>query len=109
MPMYNPGRNKKIAKFYDRKAKLIVDPKTGEKKQVKNLICKEWVELIPITGRQFLDNRKEENEISYRLRMRYRKEIEMEDIVIFDNKKCYITFMSEMGRYMELVVRWSGE
>lgn len=106
--MYNPGRNKTLAYFYDRRKELVRDPKTGEKRQQEKLICKDWVELVPITGRQFLEQRKESNEISYRLRMRYRKEIAIDDIVHIRDQKCEITYISvaPTRRYMELVVKW---
>lgn len=104
--MYNPGRNSTIARFYDRRKHLVKNVRTGEMEQKQTLITKDWVEVAPMSGKQFIEQRKEESEMLYRLKMRYRKEIKVDDIVRFDGMTCDILYISRMGADAELVVKW---
>ena len=112
--MYNPGRNKVKAMFYDRSETEDIVNDVGEYEQKPKLICKEWVELIPTTGREFLQNKKSESDMTYRFKMRNRKDIEVSDYVEFDGNRAEIIYIApymgyvSQNRYMEVVVKWQS-
>lgn len=106
--MYNPGKNKTPAIFYDRRETVTQKNKAGEWIQSPRVITKDWVELIPLTGRQYLEYDKAESEMTYRLRMRYREDIHTDDIVTIEDKTYDIIYISPFGRYMEVVIRWQS-
>lgn len=110
--MYNPGRNKTRVEFYDRSETKEVENENGEYEQKHKLICVDWVELIPQTGREFVENRKDESAATYRFKMRRRNDIETEDYVIFNGIKAeiiqvlpYIDYTMQ-NRFIEVVVEW---
>lgn len=105
--MYNPGRNKVKVSFYSRneleEEKLI----TGEYAQKNKLICNDWAEILKYRGRDYLEYRKDETEITFTIRIRYRNDINILDFVEFYDKRWEITYISPpINRYMELVVVW---
>ena len=52
--MYNAGRNKVKAMFYDRSETEDIVNDVGEYEQKPKLICIDWIELLPQTGREFI-------------------------------------------------------
>ncbi|MET3616733.1 head-tail adaptor [Peptoniphilus olsenii] len=112
--MYNAGRNKTKVFFYDREELEEVVNEVGEYEQKPKLICVDWVELLPQTGREFIKNRKDEHEMTYRFKMRSRKDIEVNDYVVFNDIKAEIIYIGAymdyvtQGRYMEVVVLWQS-
>lgn len=107
--MYNPGRNKVKVAFYSRKELEEVKLITGEYAQKNKLICTDWAEILKTRGRDYLEYRKDETEITYTIRIRYRKDIDIFDFVEFYGKRWEITFISPpINRYMELVVVWQS-
>lgn len=112
MQMFNPGRNKVKVQFFDRSETVDTVNDVGEYDQKPKLICTDWVELIPTTGREFLQNKKSESEMTYRFKMRKRKDIEVNDYVEFNGIRAEIIYIAPFieptiqDRYMEVVVLW---
>ena len=112
--MYNAGRNKVKAMFYDRSETEDIVNEVGEYEQKPKLICIDWIELLPQTGREFLQNRKDEHEMTSRFKMRSRKDIEVDDYVEFNGQKAEIIYIApymgyvSQNRYMEVVVKWQS-
>lgn len=112
--MYNPGRNRVKVEFYDRSETEDILNDVGEYEQKPKLICTDWAELIPTTGREFLQNRKSESEMTYRFKMRNRKDIEVNDYVEFNGIRAEIIYIAPFieptiqNRYMEVVVSWQS-
>lgn len=110
--MYNVGRNKTRVEFYDRSETEDVLNDVGEYEQKPKLICIDWAVLIPTTGREFLENRKDEHDMTYRLKMRARKDIEVTDYAVINGQKMEIIYIAPyidpvvQNRYMEVVVAW---
>ena len=103
--MYNPGRNRTKIKIYDHKEKELVQMPTGEYTQKKKLKCIEWAEVLSTTGRDFLEFKKIETDVSYRLRIRRREDINVHDLVEFNGTEMEISFVSfPINNYVELVV-----
>lgn len=104
--MYNPGKNRNFVNFYSRGEFEEYKDDFGQTHQKHKLICREWIEIIPINGKEFLQNRKYESEMDYRLRLRKREDISTSDYVVIDGKKCEIIYISKFSNYMEMVVSW---
>ena len=110
--MYNPGRNKVKVKFYDRSETEDIVNEVGEYEQKPKLICIDWAELLPMTGRDFIENRKSESDMTYRFKMRTRNDIEVNDYIEFKGIKAEIVYIAPFidytiqNRYMEVVAIW---
>lgn len=102
---YNPGRNKTKLEILDA---IEVENELGETSQEWKVVLKEWGERKPLTGKEYLEQRKTESEMNYCFKMRYRREIKEEYKVRFNGRIGDIIYISPNfnDRTMELVVRW---
>lgn len=110
--MFNPGKFKTKIEFFDREELEEVQNDVGEYVQKHKKIGTDWGELIPQTGSEFLQNRKTESEMTYRFKLRNRKDIEVGDYVKFNNIEAEIIYLApfidyiSQTRFMEMVVKW---
>lgn len=102
---YNPGRNKTKIEILD---VVEVENGFGEYEQKEVIILKEWAEVKPLTGKEFLEQRKIESEMNYCFKMRYRKEVSEVHKVRFNNRIADIIYIAPnpTSRTMEVVVKW---
>lgn len=106
---YNSGRNRTRVNFYD--ANIFDEEKNdyGEWEQKPKVIYTAWVEVIPLTGRQYLENRKNEHEMNFKIKMRATDKINEEMWCEINGKKADIIFVSPgVGGYMELIANWQS-
>lgn len=107
--MYNPGRNKTLIEVYSKSDLEKIQIETGEYRLQPKLICKAWVEILSSTGKEFQENKKDKNEISHRLRLRYFNGVKEKDYIKMFGKEWDIEYISPPNaRYMEMVVTWTG-
>lgn len=53
----------------------------------ENIRCKVWAKVLPLTARRILDDSETINEISYRITIRYRRDIMPDDLILWRGKR----------------------
>lgn len=105
--MYNPGKNRTRIEIIN---VIELENELGEMEQHEQVIIREWAEIKPLTGKEFLEQRKTESEMNYCLKMRYRKDIKEEYKIKFNGVLTDIIYIAPnpADRTMEVVVKWQS-